>query len=69
MKNMSITKKCTGCYQSFPLNEIELGIDESTKEYLCIHCNHSRYADVDDTHTHTKKTTKCDFCNPLVDIL
>ena len=62
---MSITKNCTGCYQSFPLNELELGIVTNLQRniYVFIVIIHSRYADVDDTAT--QKTTKSDFCNPL----
>ena len=42
----------------------ELGIDKDTKDYLCIHCNHYRYADMDDD-----APKLCDFCDTLCDTL
>ena len=54
--------KCSGFYQRFPIDE--LGIDESTRDYLCIHCNHYRHIDIVDD---TPKT--CNFCDTLCDPL
>ena len=61
LKNQVHIRQCHGCRQSFSSDE--LGFDESTKEFYCLHCNHYRYADVDDT----PKT--CHVCSTLCDPL